>query len=142
VSREPIQGHHQPVLPPNTKRNSIHLHSLLQTNEGQDHLQLRCETNNNQPRKVELFVANLIAACLVFIVYIVIILILSPNFTNTSTIKGTNFAPDNLGVLFLLMNLCFTWGHHGDFKFTPYRFEKARGMPSVKLLRGWWLVVQ
>jgi hypothetical protein len=62
----------QPVLPPNTTINSSHLHLLSQTNGGGDHLQRTCKTNNNKPKKVEVFVANLIAVLclLVFIVRI------------------------------------------------------------------------
>jgi hypothetical protein len=86
-----IQGHRQPVLPPNTTINSSHLCSLSRTNGlsrmngGRDHLQQTCKTNNNQPKKVEAFVANLIAVLCV-LVFIVIILILSPNLTSNSTV--------------------------------------------------------
>jgi hypothetical protein len=56
----PIRGHRQPVLPTNTTINSSHLRSLSRTNGRRDHLQWRCKTNNNQPKKVEVFVLNLL----------------------------------------------------------------------------------
>jgi hypothetical protein len=68
--------------PPNTTTNSRTNRLWQRTNEGQNEKQNQLKTNNNQPKKVE---ANLIAV-LCLLVFIVIILILSPNFTSNSTI--------------------------------------------------------